>query len=394
LTGSWTQGGLPLRLVLARQAVAIERPRVAIDAAIPAVDVASLREVMDADMAAALDRGELAPKTGGGVAIGVIEHGARRVFVYGAVKPDSVFEIGSITKTFTALILAQMAAKKQVRLNEPVRELLPPGTVEKPAGEGEVTLLDLSDQHSGLPRMPDNFHPADPTNPYADYDEKALYAWLKSHGVALAPNAPFGYSNVGVGLLGSALAHRAGVTYEALLKQQVTQPLGMRDTAITLTSSMRARLAPGHDPSHAPARGWELDALAGAGAIRSTAADMLTYLDAQLHPERLPRSVSLVAAGRTLRSAITDSHVVHADAGPGMHIALNWMRVDETGSYWHNGATGGYSADAIFSPVRDFAVIVLSNTAPGADDFADAVAKHVVQRLSGQPAVSLAPLSE
>lgn len=111
---------------------------------------------------------------------------------------------GSITKTFTGLILAQMVAQKRARLDEPVRELLPQGTVAKPATGGEITLLDLSDQHSGLPRVPDNLKPAQPTNPYADYDSKALYAWVSAHGVALPSNTPFGYSNLGVGLLGQA----------------------------------------------------------------------------------------------------------------------------------------------------------------------------------------------
>ena len=96
-------------------------------------------------------------------------------------KPDSLFEIGSISKTFTGLILARMVAEGKVRLDEPVRELLPAGTVKKPAGR-EITLLDLVTHHSGLPRMPDNFHPADQDNPYADYGPEQLYAYVKSHG--------------------------------------------------------------------------------------------------------------------------------------------------------------------------------------------------------------------
>src|SRR5580704_3208304 len=111
--------------------------------------------------------------------------------------------------------------------------------------------------------MPDNFKPADPTNPYADYDKKALYAFLASHGVALPDKPVFGYSNVGVGLLGQALAERAGLTYEALLRKEVTGPLGLRDTVITLTPPLRARFVPGHDGEHKPARAWDLDALVG-----------------------------------------------------------------------------------------------------------------------------------
>jgi serine-type D-Ala-D-Ala carboxypeptidase/endopeptidase len=106
----------------------------------------------------------LAPDTGGGLVIGAIQHGARMIFVYGAAKEDSIFEIGSISKTFTGLILARMVGQQKVTLDEPVRQLLPEGTVAKPNGP-EITLLDLASQHSGLPRMPDNFHPGNPEDP-------------------------------------------------------------------------------------------------------------------------------------------------------------------------------------------------------------------------------------
>ena len=393
VNATWTQGGPPMPLVLARQASAIEPPKLAIDPAMPPVDVANLKDVLDKDLAAALASGDLAPGTDAGVTIGVVQHGVRLILAYGTAKADSVFEIGSITKTFTGLALAQMAEQKKVRLDEPVRALLPPGTVAAPASGSEITLLDLSAQRSGLPRMPDNFKPADPTNPYADYDKKALYAFVASHGVALPAKPEFGYSNVGVGLLGQALAERAGTTYEALLHKLVTGPLGMRDTAITLTPAMRVRLVPGHDGEHKPARNWDIDALAGAGGLRSTAADMLTYLEVQLHGDHLPQTARATAEGKTLAAAIATSHVPQGDATGGMHIALNWLRIDETGSFWHNGGTGGYSSFAIFNPEKDFGVIVLANTSPDARTFADDLGAHVAQRLTGRPAVSLGPVA-
>jgi serine-type D-Ala-D-Ala carboxypeptidase/endopeptidase len=391
LNATWTQGGSPLPLVLTRQPSPIEPPKAVLDPAMPPVDVANLKEVLDKDLAAALAIGELAPATGGGVTIGVVAHGVRRIFAYGTTKMDSVFEIGSITKTFTGLILAQMVEQKATRLDEPVRALLPAGTLSTPASGPEITLLDLSAQRSGLPRMPDNFNPADPNNPYADYDKKALYAFVASHGLALPAKPVFGYSNLGVGLLGQALAERAGTTYEALLHREVTGPLGMRDTAITLSPALRARFAPGHDGKHRPARAWDIDALAGCGSIRSTAADMLTYLEAELHPDHLPEAARRTPEGKTLGPAIRASQVAQGEAQGGMHIALNWFRVDESGSYWHNGATGGYSAFAGFNPEKDVAIIVLSNTSLGDRTFADDLGAHIAQRLSGKPAVSLAP---
>jgi len=387
---SWKQGA-ELSLVMERQAAAIEAPKAVFDPAMPPVGIEQIRAVMDKDLAAALAAGELAPVTGEGLTIGVVAHGVRRIFTYGAAKPDSVYEIGSITKTFTGLLLAQMVEQKKVRLDEPVRALLPPGTVSAPASGAEIALVDLSAQRSGLPRMADNSHPADPADPYADYDAKALYAYVASHGVAMPPNPQFGYSNLGVGLLGAALAARAASSYEALLQAEVTGPLGMHDTAITLTPSMRERFAPGHDSAHAVVHPWNFNALVGCGGIRSTAGDMLTYLEAQLHPDRAS-AARATAEGKTLPAAITASHALKGEAGPGQHIALNWFRTDETGSYWHNRATGGYSAFSLFNPEKDVAVVVLSNSSVGEDgDFADDLGRHVVQRLTGRPAVSLAP---
>ncbi len=394
ITATWTQGGPTLPLVLTRQASAIEPPKPAIDAALPPVDLAHLKDVLDKDLAAALASGDLAPGTDAGVTIGVVQHGARKVLTYGATKPDALFEIGSITKTFTGLVLAQMVEQKKARLDEPVRALLPAGTASAPASGAEITLLDLSAQRSGLPRMPDNFNPKDPTNPYVDYDKTLLYAFVASHGVAMPAKPEFQYSNLGVGLLGQALSERAGMTYEALVRKQVTGPLGMHDTVITIPAALRARFAQGHDADHKPAPAWDQNALSGAGAIRSTAADMLTYLEAQLHPDKLPAAVRATAEGKTLAAAITASHAVQGEALPGMHIALNWLRVDETGSFWHNGGTAGQTAFAVFNPDADYAVIVLCNASPGERMFADDVGAHVAQRLSGRPAISLGPLPQ
>jgi CubicO group peptidase (beta-lactamase class C family) len=388
VTGTWSQGGGTLPIVLTRQAVALEAAKPALDPAMPPVGLDQIQAVMDADLAK-LTAGELAPATGIGVTIGVVSHGAQKVFSYGAAKPDSVFEIGSITKTFTGLVLAQMVEQHQVRLDEPVRELLPKGTVSAPASGAEITLVDLSAQRSGLPRLPDNMKPADPTNPYADYDTKALYAFIASHGVAMPAKPEFEYSNLGVGLLGQALANRAHTTYEALLKKEVTGPLGMRDTTITLTPALTKRFLTGHGADDQVARAWDLAALAGAGAIRSTAPDMLVYLQAQLHPDKLATRGSPEA--RTLPAAITASHAIQGEAGPAMHIALNWFRIDASGAYWHNGATGGFSSFAMFDPDHDFGVIVLVNRSVGDGSLADDIGKHVGQRLTGKPATSLAP---
>jgi len=391
LTGAWSQNSNSLPLTLRRQKEAISAepiPPPKYDAALAPVHAADLEAVLDQDLAAALKSGELAPSTGAGVSIAVVDHGVRRFFNYGAAKQDSIYEIGSITKTFTGLILSQMAEQGKVKLDDPVRELLPTGTVEKPAG-GEITLLDLATQHSGLPRMPDNFEPADQSNPYADYHAANMYAFLKKYGVAKPDHATFLYSNYGFGLLGQALSLRTGEPYPDLLKDQVLDPLGMYDTAIVLSPSQKARFLPGHTADHRPARAWDLDAFAGAGAIRSTASDMLIYLEANLHPQDV-KPAGAAAAAKTISIALENDHQLRADLSAGQQIALAWLFDPATGNFWHNGATGGYSAYAFFNPKGDFAAVVLLNTTIGSrGSFADRIGEHISQRLAGKPAISL-----
>jgi CubicO group peptidase (beta-lactamase class C family) len=202
-----------------------------------------------------LKSGALAPGTGAGIVVGVLQHGVRRVFPYGVANQDSIFEIGSITKTFTGLLLAQMVEQGQVRMDQPVRTLLPPGTVPKPAGD-EITLLDLTTQHSGLPSNPDNLHPGDPGNPFADYSSTDLYAYLAARDVAHPAQTPYGYSNTGVKLLAQALSVRAGLPYSALLEQGIAGPLGMHDTGIALSPALSLRVVQGHDAHHHPDEAW------------------------------------------------------------------------------------------------------------------------------------------
>lgn len=383
LNGTWSQvRPLPLNFKRQASAVSMSVKPPSFDPAMEPVSLADLQSVLDRDLAGALKSGDLAPETGGGVAIGIEKNGEKRVLVYGAAKPDSIFEIGSITKTFTGLILARMIEQHKVTLEEPVRELLPAGTVAKPEG-AEITLLDLVTQHSGLPRMPDNFHPANPENPYVDYRAADLYAFLAKHGVAKPAGAGFLYSNLGVGLLGQALADCAHTNYAELLKTEITDPLQLQDTAIALSPAQQQRFLPGHDARHKPAHAWDLDAFAGAGAIRSTASDMLKYLEANLHPEKVA----------SVQAALNLSHELRADVAPGIKIAFAWLYNVEEGSFWHNGGTGGYSSFALFNPKGGYSVVVLFNQTIDArgGSFADRLGQHISQRLMGKAAISLNP---
>ena len=381
LDGTWTQGK-PLALRFTRQQSltlpkAPEPPKY--DDAMPPVPVDGVKAVLDRDLSAALKDGALAPATAGGIVIGVVQHGVRRIFTYGPVKEDSIFEIGSITKTFTALMLAQMVEQHKVTLDEPVRALLPDGTLAKPEGP-EITLLDLAMQRSGLPRLPDNLDVAS-RDPYAKYRPANLYQYLAKRGVARPADAPFLYSNLGLGLLGQALANRAGMSYPELLKALVTAPLGLADTGVKLSPEQEKRFVEGHNAQHQTTPPWNFDALAGAGAIRSTVGDLLSYLEAQLHPDRTKG---------TLPAALALCQELRADVPPKMKIGLAWLHETDTGNYWHDGGTGGYSSYAFFNPQGDYGAVVLFNTTlTTSGSFADNLGMHIAQRMSGKPAIML-----
>ncbi len=310
-----------------------------------------------------------------GVVVGVVKHGDRRVFAYGTAQADSLYQIGSITKTFTGLLLAQMVVEGKVRLDQPVRELLPAGMVPKPAGY-EITLRDLATHRSGLPPMPDNFRPIRFRSvgaAFAGYHDADLYAYLAKRGVGREVDPPFVYSNLGFSLLGAALRAQTGISYADLIAQRITGPLGMRDTAVLISPERRERLIQAYGDRHEPTAPWELETFAPAGAINSTAGDMLTYLEAQLRADS---------------PAFRLSHEARTGDGRGSRIALAWFYSEESGSYAHNGAISGYSSTAFFSPKGDYAGIVMVNQA--STFFAAILPLYLRQRLSGEPAISLA----
>ena len=149
-------------------------------------------------------------------------------------------------------------------------------------------------------------------------------------------------------------------------------------------------MIPGHDQFHGPARAWDTDALAGAIGIRSAAGDMLSYLEANLHPEKLKPVVGSPGAA-TLSAALRQALQQQSEVSPGMRIALGWLYQEETGNYWHNGATAAYSSYAFFNPKGDYAAVVLLNTSPGVNgSFVEVLGRHICQRLAGKPAISLA----
>ena len=302
-----------------------------------------------------------------GIVVGLREaDGETRVLAYGDPGPgklpldrESVFEIGSITKVFTSAVLADMTLKGEVSLDDPVRQYLPAGVTVPTRNGLEITLGMLAEQNSGLPRMPVNFDPADSSNPFADYDAERLYEGLSQIELPRDPGESFEYSNLGVGLLGHALALREDMSYEEMVRSRILEPLGMTHTGVALTPWMIEHLALGHGGWRGVVSNWDLDALAGAGALRSTTEDMLTFLDAALNPDR-----------GSVHQALAFAQQERADSGP-MRIGLNWI-VMHAGSdtiAWHNGGTGGYRTFLGLVPSRGIGVVVMTNSGGvGADD--------------------------
>ena len=358
-------------------------PALTSDPALPPVRVRDLQAVLDRDFADAMRQGILAPGEGG-VSIGVFADEERRVLAYGAASTDSMFPIASVTKAFTGLALAHLIEEGHVRADQPVRELLPAAAgVRAPLGRAEITLADLVAHRSGLPPMPVEIE-RDPLNPFRDFDVDALHRYLGTHGVGRPATPGYRYSNLGFGLLGYALETRTGVDYDTLVRERITGPLGMTDTGVVLAGNQRRRLLTGHDQDHRVVRAWDIgNALTGAGALMSTAPDILRWLEANLHPERLTSG--------SLANAVRASHKQPPGPAANGRIAFGWM-VTPDGDFVHAGDIAGYSAVVLFNPSKDRALVVLANTERGTSISADIVGEHVRARLDGTPPIALAEI--
>jgi D-alanyl-D-alanine-carboxypeptidase/D-alanyl-D-alanine-endopeptidase len=319
-----------------------------------------------------------------GIVVGVIASGERRVITYGHLETgdtrpldgNTIFEIGSETKVFTSLLLADMVQRGEVALSDPVAKYLPPGTRVPERNGRSITLVDLATHTSGLPRLPSNMSPKDSANPYADYSVEQLYQFLASYQLTRDIGSEYEYSNLGGGLLGHVLALRAGTSYEELVESRICTPLRMNSTRVTLTPEMKARLAAGHDESLKTVENWDLPTLAGAGALRSTANDMLTFVAANLGYTKSPLAPAMAAMLKVRRPA----------GQSGLEIALGW-HVYTTGGkeiIWHNGGTGGYRSFMGFDPKSGVGVVLLSNTETpeGVDD----IGRHLLD-----PSIPLKP---
>lgn len=372
--------------------------------------------------------------------IGIYDQGRREVYGFGnlgdevahtlAPDGDTLFEIGSITKVFTGLLLASAVVRNEVLLDAPISTLLPAEVHAPGRGDAAITLAHLATHTSGLPRLPTNMRPADVTNPYVDYGVEQLHAFLNKHELRRDPGQEYEYSNLGAGLLGYLLGETAArrpaqegapsptsgvAALEALLRERITAPLGMDDTAFTLNEAQRSRLASPHARGRTSSN-WDMNALAGAGGIRSSVNDMLDFIAGYIESDAATEGTAdspasdaalLAAAMRLAAEPRCDAHGSHrmglgwhlkpekrvapasaappteasaaatsslADAGAHRDPASEEASVatpapSATGplyALWHNGATGGYASMLIINLETRRGIIVLANGAePG-----------------------------
>lgn len=314
-----------------------------------------------------------------GIAAGWITPQGRSVFGFGRTEragedvPDenTVFEIGSVTKVFTCLILAQLVEEGRLSLETPVNDLLPTDT-RLPDHDGEpIRLVDLATHTSGLPRLPSNLAPdlvLWPNNPYAHYTTQRLYAAVRSAELLAPPGKEYRYSNFGVGLLGHVLALHAEEDYETLVEQRICRPLGLQDTAVTFRDGRQRSSAKGHRGAGVPVPDWDIPVLTGAGGLRSTVNDLLRFVDTQLNPDSTPFPKALLLTHRR-RGTVSKT----------LGIALGWHILVQDGILWHNGQTGGYHSFVGFDPETQVGLVILANSAT---DAVDACGFDVVKQLA------------
>ena len=300
-----------------------------------------------------------------GLSIGIINGDEILYYNYGEVKRSSkqiadtntIYEIGSISKTFTGILLGQAISDKKVNLTDDIRKYLPDDCKNLVYKGNPIKLMHLANHTSRIPRMPDDFESQpgyDVNNPYKNYNKKMVFNYLKRLVIDTLPGVKNEYSNLGMALLGIILEKVYNKTYEELVSEFITKPCGMRSTKIVTGESENKHFATGYNGNGEPTPHWDLGDLAPAGGIRSTSADMIRYIKANMQE-----------ASEKFKLA----HSPTFNDGRGT-IALAWMvDINKKGNtqIWHNGGTAGFSSFCGYINGKKLGVIVLSNAGNRAD---------------------------
>jgi CubicO group peptidase (beta-lactamase class C family) len=293
-----------------------------------------------------------------GLVIGVSQNGERKFYSYGfadsatkkAFTSETTFEIGSITKTFTANLLFQLQAQGKMDLSLPLSHYLPPGLNDSILQK--INSYQVASHSSGLPRLPANLDKIDAytlMQPYRFYKREHLYAFIK--GMKKINQGTYAYSNLGFGLLSTMAENVTGLSFESLLNNYIFQPLDMANSYVE-TKKNNTDSATGYFYGK-PAEYWQFDCLAGAGAIKSTPNDLLDYLDAHIH-----------SGDKVFSTVVYQVTQPVKPVSENMQIAYGWHTLDDLQHrvYWHNGGTYGFSTFAAFEPTTRTSLVLAANS--------------------------------
>ena len=328
----------------------------------------------------------------------IVTHGFQGLDKAAPITADTLFEIGSITKTFTALLLADMVIKGELKLEDPVEKWLPQGQSVGVNGlklrdhtGAPIRLIDLATHRSGLPRLPDNMPNGTRADPYVDYREPQLLVYLKGREALVETDGgkttkkrdeAYAYSNLGFGLLGYVLARAANLPFDELLQKRVLTPLGLTSTYLDTPRSENARFSDGHYLENGTtlkqAKHWRFDVIAPAGALRMSAKDMARYAQA-----------ASGAIDTPLKAAFALAEQRHGDGmGRQNPQGLAWTLATLNGRAVvnHDGGTGGFVSTMWVDPERRSAVVVMSNAAAPITD----IGLHLLE--PSIPLANLAPM--
>lgn len=341
---------------------------------------AALTDLLDAQAAPLVAEGH-AP---GVVAVAVAVNGRDQALVcYGypalnaqfPVNDRTRFEVGSLTKTFTGLLFAQMAAVGEVSYDDPISAYLPSHAVPRQPDARQISLVQLATHTGGLPRLPPNLdHQTTPCDPYGAYHLADLYHATALLNLCAAPGDTVRYSTFGIGLLGQLLANAAGQPYPQLLVDRICRPLGLTATTAESLGDQTPRCATGHDCGQ-PVSPWRFDALIGAGGLHSTGADLLAYLHAHLHPQSTPLADALIA-----------THRPRCPSGENkMCLIWNHRVTHQRTLLWHTGGTGGFTTFMGFSPDAGVGVGILANTKHTSDQAVLRAGRRLFKRVVFPP---------
>ncbi|ERJ59797.1 serine hydrolase domain-containing protein [Sphingobacterium paucimobilis] len=314
------------------------------------------------------------------LAVGVIHNGKTNTFYYGeTVKGDSLslpkentlFELGSITKIFTATLLADLVDKNIITLEDTISKYLPDSVAQNQYLQ-QITFKQLANHTSGLPRLPDNLEKStkfSASDPYAQYSRKELFSYLKNIHLDVISGDRFEYSNTGFALLGELISIISKKSYTQCVADIITTPLSLSNT-LEKVNPKTQQITKVYSATGTEVPVWQWQAFVGAGGLKSTIADMLRFIQIQFKMPEAPLEQAL---------ALTRQFTYYLPPSTDIGLAWHMNMVNDVVQYWHNGGTGGSSTFIAIVPDTKSAIIVLANSALSVDEISRKILNTVIE---------------